>query len=113
MSVKNRIFDALRPLNINMAHGYSDEMTFPKIITNVISHRAIRLSDRKHMRHIRYQISYFDTIPRDVEEDEVLNAISNALEDANLNTTEWIEIVEPDEEFEDETIFHYIVEVAM
>ena len=35
MSVKSRIFEALEPLNINIAHGYSDDMILPKIITNV------------------------------------------------------------------------------
>ncbi|PZG69490.1 hypothetical protein C7R27_02750 [Staphylococcus aureus] len=112
MSVKSRIFEALEPLNINIAHGYSDDMTLPKIITNVISHRAIRLSDRKHYRHFKYQISYFDKVPRDVEDDEILISIMNALENANLVTNEWTEIVEPDEDTE-ETIFHYILEVCI
>ena len=96
MSVKSRIFEALEPLNINIAHGYSDDMTLPKIITNVISHRAIRLSDRKHYRHVN----------------EILISIMNALENANLVTNEWTEIVEPDEDTE-ETIFHYILEVCI
>ncbi|MFS4464729.1 hypothetical protein ACMFKE_04920 [Staphylococcus haemolyticus] len=110
MSVKSKIFEALEPLNINMAHGYSDEMAFPKIITNIVSHRAVRLSDKKHLRHIRYQLSYFDAVPRDVEDDTVLNAISEALENANLLTSEWVEIIEPDEDT-DLTIFHYLLEV--
>ena len=42
-------------------------MMYPKIITNVISHRAIRLSDRKHYDMLKYQISYSDKVPRDVE----------------------------------------------
>ena len=112
MSVKSKIFEALQPLNIDMAHGFSYQMELPKIITNVVSHRAIRLSDRKHLKHVRYQISYFDKTPRDVEDDLILNSISDALEKANLNTTEWIEIIETDDEVDD-TIFHYIIEVSI
>lgn len=30
MSVKSKIFEALQPLNIDMAHGFSHQMELPK-----------------------------------------------------------------------------------
>lgn len=109
MSLKERIFHVLEQVNMPVAYGRaSDEM--PYIRYTLVSNRSERLSNKKSIKHIYYQVDLFTQIPKDVETDETLLFIEEELEKEGLITTDWTETID---DFNDTgyLVFHYLMEV--
>lgn len=111
MSFKEKIFNALVPLKIPVYYAESDLESFPKIIYTLVSNVPVRFSNQKVFCQLIYQVSFYDEVPHDVEFSETLLAIEQSLEDANLFTTNWQEVVLTDDET-NTTLYHYFLEVS-
>lgn len=110
MSKKKLIFDTVRSLGVNVGYALSPGSALPYAVLSFVSQTSTRLSDRKHDKHVRYQLMYFSDRALDVETDPMLLAIESALEDAGPTTTDWMEITEVDEDKEVFS-FSYLIEV--
>lgn len=98
--MKDKIFNCLSDLDISVAYGVSDDTIFPKLMVNLVSHYNRRFSNKKGSRHICYQLVLHDNVPRDVENDALLNQILDKLESANIRTTEFIEVINATEDLD-------------
>lgn len=110
MSKKKLIFDTVKKLGIEISYSQSITDTLPKIVYSFVSSRSIRLSNKKHDKHVRYQLMYYAQQALDVETDVNLLVIENALEEAGLLTTDWMEISDIDSDSE-LGYFDYLIEV--
>lgn len=111
MSKKKLIFDTVKNLGIDISYSQSTSSNLPKVIFSFVSNRSTRLSNRKHAKHVRYQLMYYSDRALDVETDESLLSIENALESAGLTTTDWMEITDVDTDTE-LGYFDYLIEVV-
>lgn len=110
MSKKKLIFDTVKSLGIDISYSQSTSDVLPKIIFSFVSSRSTRLSNKKHDKHVRYQLMYYAQQALDIETDVNLLAIENALEEAGLLTTDWMEISDIDSDSE-LGYFDYLIEV--
>lgn len=111
MSKKKLIFDTIRDLGIPISYSQSTTTVLPKIVVAFVSNTSRRLSNKKHDKHVRYQLMYYAPQALDVETDVNLLAIESALEDAGLRTTDWMEITDVDTDTE-LGYFDYLIEVV-
>lgn len=111
MSKKKLIFDTIQSLGIPVSYSQSTSTALPKIVFSFVSNTSRRLSNKKHDKHVRYQLMYYSDRALDVETDETLLSIENALEGAGLITTDWMEINDVDTDTE-LGYFDYLIEVV-
>jgi hypothetical protein len=112
MSTKELIFETITKLNLNipLAYGLSDNEEFPKLIYFHVASTSKRSSNKKFVKHNTFQLNLFDVKPHDLDSSDVLNSIQTALEGTTLNTGEWHEIIDVDEDTK-ETQFMYYLEI--
>lgn len=110
MSKKKKIFDIVKSLDIEISYSESTTNLLPKVVFSFVSNDSTRLSNKKHSRYVRYQLMYYSDRALDVETDSNLLAIENALEEAGLVTTDWMEITDIDTDKE-MSYFDYLIEV--
>lgn len=110
MSKKKLIFDTIQSFGIPISYSQSTANDLPKIVFSFVSNSSTRLSNRKHTKHVRYQLMFYSDRALDVETDETLLIIENALEDVGLTTTDWMEITDVDIDTE-LGYFDYLIEV--
>lgn len=92
-------------------YGFSKGKQVPYIRYFLGNNHTDRLSNKKAVRNIWYQIDVFTYVPIDVQNKEsVLVKIESALEDKNLITTDWMENFSEDNNTQ-YTIYHYFIEV--
>lgn len=111
MSKKKLIFDTINNLGFNITYSSSTTNVLPKIVFSFVSNTSTRLSNKKHAKHVRYQLMYYSDRALDIESDENLFLIESALEDAGLVTTDWMEISDVDTDTE-LGYFDYLIEVV-
>lgn len=112
MSTKKTIYDTLRKElpHIPLAYRYSNLNELPRMSFAAISNVTLKLSNKRHMQRVWYQIDYFSRVPLDIETDTNLNRIIEVLENENLTLTNWQE--EEDINVEtDSALFTYWIEV--
>lgn len=110
MSKKKLIYDTVKSLGVDVSYSQSTSSILPKVVFSFVSNRSTRLSNRKHSKHVRYQLMFYSDRALDVETDETLLNIENALESAGLTTTDWMEITDVDTDTE-LGYFDYLIEV--
>ena len=111
MSKKKLIFDTIQNLGITISYSQSTSSNLPKLVFAFVSNRSTRLSNKKHEKHVRYQLMYYSDRALDIETDETLLSIESSLEDAGLTTTDWMEITDVDIDTE-LGYFDYLIEVV-
>ncbi|MGX7099594.1 hypothetical protein ACWOBH_06230 [Globicatella sanguinis] len=111
VSMKKRLFDILNN-NSDVHVAYSDalETALPRINFSLVSHRSLRLSNKRHKQKLVYQVDFFSEVPKDVEVDAELWLLTDALEREGFLTTDWFEVTEVDVEAQS-GIYHYWIEV--
>lgn len=114
MSLKSDIFATVKPiandLGIAFDYGTGVKAKYPYARYTLGSNDSDRLSNKKAIKNIWYQIDVFDLVPHDVEDDNILLAIELVLETNNLYTTDWIEDIDNENNTEFD-IYHYFMEV--
>jgi len=92
-------------------YGLSKSQSIPYIRYFLGNNHTDRLSNKKSIRNIWYQIDVFTYIPIDVEDKEsILYQIESGLEKKNLTTTDWMENFSENNNTR-YTIYHYFIEV--
>lgn len=87
-----------------------EEAVFPYIRYTLGDNYSARLSNKKAIKNIWYQLDVFSDRPLDVEESEMLTVIENGLEERGLYTTNWIEVIDDDSSI-GYPIYRYFIEV--
>lgn len=110
MTNKEKILKALSSFPYPVSYRYSDLNELPRFSYSLMSNFTRRLSNKRHTQQTIYQIDYFCEQPIDVEGDNILTQVIEALEDQGLNTTDWIEAeqIDTDQSF---SLYHYFIEV--
>lgn len=112
MSVKKRIFQAVKRVTENVAYGVDQKSRpFPYVRYNHIGTKRLDLSNQAHRYRYVYQVDFYDLRPRDIEVDEQLKALEKAFKDENLRVSTWVEISDVEEE-RDATLYRYSIEVT-
>lgn len=97
--------------NYDWFYGVSKGKEVPYIRFFLGNNFTRRLSNKKAIRNIWYQLDVFSYTPIDVQDaDSILNKIESKLEDKNLITTDWMENFSEDNNTQ-YTIYHYFIEV--
>lgn len=111
MTIKDRIYEALKSVEDKSFYADTDYTGFPRVLFYLISNVPVRYSNKRHSNRIKYQVSYYSDHSLDVETDESLMGIIDALEVKGLLTTNWLEVVSIDEK-ENSSTYHYMLEVS-
>lgn len=77
-------------------YGTGTGNTFPYVRYTLGDNFSQRLSNKKGVKHIWYQLDVFTNYPFDVENNEMLETIETGLESIGLFTTDWIETIDND-----------------
>lgn len=111
MTLKADIFSVLQEqTDYDSFYGSSTNKEIPYIRFVLGSHHSDRLSNKKALKNIWYQVDVFTYTPIDVESDtSVLHQIESALESRNLITTDWIEVISEGSSTQ-YTVYHYFIE---
>ena len=110
MSLKKTIYDTLKPFGLPLAYADTDLNVLPRLNFFLVSHFSIRSSNQSHQQKLTYQVEYYSDRPLDVENNDTLWNIIDALESNNLITTDWVETSAIDVE-EDIGVYRYWIEV--
>lgn len=110
MSKKDLIYQALKSVEDNSFYGWTDYAKFPRCVFYLVSHSSKKLSNKRHLQRLSYQVSYYSDYPLNVETDVKLWQIIDTLEDSNLITNDWREVIDRDTD-KNRTIYHYWLEV--
>lgn len=109
-TLKVRIKDVLNSLPYPFAYAQTPP-GFPSIRYTLLSNVPIRTSNIKHYKNISYQLDVFTQVPMDVEDkNNILYEIEQALEEAGLYTSNWLETEDPDNH-SNMTIYHYFLTI--
>lgn len=109
-TLKVRIRDVLKTLPYSFAYAQTPA-GFPAIRYSLLSNVPVRTSNIKHYKNISYQLDVFTQIPLDVEDEtNILTEIEQALEQAGLYTSNWLETEDPDNH-SNMTIYHYFITI--
>lgn len=110
ITLKQQINAVLKTIDRPYFYGRGTSDTFPYIRYTLGSNSTVRLSNKKSVRNIWYQIDVFSMLPLDVESDTLLLEIERKLESTNLYTTDWIEVINDDNNTR-YNVYHYFIEV--
>ena len=115
ITLKNNIHTVLENAVVDTAfvwfYGASKGKQVPYIRFFLGNNHTSRLSNKKSIRNIWYQIDVFSYEPIDVQDEtSILFQIESQLENKNLITTDWMENFSEDNNTR-YTIFHYFIEV--
>lgn len=89
----------------------STKNSFPYIRYFLGSNFTTRLSNKKAVRNIWYQVDVFSNVPIDVEDtNSMLAEVELALDTEGLYVTDWIEVVD-DSNSTQFPVYHYFLEV--
>lgn len=92
-------------------YGSSSVDTFPYIRYTLGDNFSNRLSNKKKVKNIWYQIDVFSQVPIDVEnKNTILFKIELNLENRRLITTDWLETIDEDNNTR-YPVYHYFLEV--
>lgn len=110
-TLKQEINEVLKKSGYDHFYGSSSVDTFPYIRYTLGDHFSRRLSNKKELKNIWYQIDVFSQVPFDVEDDStVLALVERELEAKGLITTDWIEVISENNTTRHPN-YHYILEV--
>jgi len=110
-TLKGRIRRALIKTGHVNFYGTSTRNTFPFIRYFLGSNFTNRLSNKKAVRNIWYQVDVFSDVPIDVEDTgTILSDVESALELEGLYVTDWMEVSDTSNSTQ-YTIYHYFLEV--
>lgn len=115
MTLKAHIRAALQSLLIDTDYewfyGFAKGKQIPYVRFFLGNNHTGRLSNKKAVRNIWYQVDVFSYLPIDVQnKDSVLFKIEDELEKKGLITTDWMENFSEDNNTR-YTIYHYFIEV--
>ncbi|MCW6661883.1 hypothetical protein NHG28_06535 [Aerococcaceae bacterium NML201209] len=109
MSKKALIYNTLKSLELPLAYRDSNLSQLPRLNYSLVGNYSIRASGKRHTQVSVYQVDYFSDIPIDVESDTLM-AVTLALENVGLHTSDWREVHTIDEAA-DTSVYHYYIEV--
>lgn len=109
MSKKDLIYEGLKSVEENSFYGWTDVVEFPRCIFYLVSNFSKKLSNKRHVQHVSYQVSYYSDIPLNIENDAKLWGIIDALEERGIITNDWREIIDRETD-KNRTIYHYWLE---
>ena len=111
ITLKQEINIILKASGYKYFYGSGSVETFPYVRYTLGDNFSTRLSNKKGLKTIWYQIDVFSDVPLDVEaEQTILSKIEAELEQKGLITTNWLEVIS-----ENNTTrypnYHYFLEV--
>lgn len=110
-TLKRRIKDALDTTGHTNFYGMSAQNNFPYVRYTLSSNYTGRLSNKKAIRNIWYQVDVFSRVPIDVESNEsILVDVESALVEEGLYVKDWFENVDTTNSTQ-YPIYHYFIEV--
>lgn len=109
-TTKDVIYDALLKVGLPVSYIDTDKDTLPRINFFLVSNWHTRRSNKRHTQRLVYQVDVYSNRPLDVEFDPVLWQIITELEDENLLTSDWREVLNVNEK-ENRSVYHYWLEV--
>lgn len=111
ITLKQEINIVLKASGYTYFYGSGSVETFPYIRYTLGDNFSTRLSNKKGLKNIWYQIDVFSQTPIDVEADEtMLSKVESALEAKYLITTDWLEVITENSTTR-YTNYHYFLEV--
>lgn len=110
-TLKCRIKRALDQTKYDNFYGTSTKNSFPYIRYFLGNNFTGRLSNKKAIRNIWYQVDVFSEIPIDVEDlSSILSEVELVLDAEGLFVTDWLEDADTSNSTQ-YPIYHYFVEV--
>lgn len=100
----------MKTTSYNHFYGTGTGNAFPYIRYTLGDNSSRRLSNKKSIKNIWYQLDVFSNYPFDVQSNEMLETIESGLENLGLFTTDWIETID-DSNSTGFPVYRYFIEV--